>query len=116
MHIVRYLDPHDDQVRVGILDQDEIRELGVSSVSELLHLSLAELQRYVDSVDGPAISSKEISFPPFVDGRTEVWAGGVTYARSRDARVERATTRRSMSASINRRGPRSSSSQLPGGS
>ena len=64
--------------------------LGLSgSLADLLHLPLAELRSRVDSAENPR-SSGEVLAP--IDGQTEVWAAGVTYKRSEEARVEESAT------------------------
>lgn len=88
MHIIRYRRP-DGSIGVGRRDDDGgVVKLAVASVAELLRLSLADMRRVVEA-DGPADQAAEV-LPP-VDGRTEVWASGVTYERSREARVEEST-------------------------
>ena len=64
--------------------------LGLSgSLADLLHLPLAELRSRVDSAATPT-SAGEVLAP--IDGQTEVWAAGVTYKRSEEARVEESAT------------------------
>ncbi|WP_199727224.1 fumarylacetoacetate hydrolase family protein [Cryobacterium tepidiphilum] len=88
MHIIRYRRP-DGSTGVGTRDDaGSVSELPVASVADLLRLSLAELRALVEA-GGPAAEVAEV-LPP-VDGRTEVWASGVTYERSREARVEEST-------------------------
>jgi 2-dehydro-3-deoxy-D-arabinonate dehydratase len=67
-----------------------VRGLGAESVGELLRLSVGELrERCAAAESGPPMSAPlgGMLLPP-VDGRMEVWAAGVTYRRSREARVE----------------------------
>jgi len=44
-----------------------------------------------DAASGPAAASDAILLSP-IDGRTEVWAAGITYNRSRQARMEESAT------------------------
>jgi 2-dehydro-3-deoxy-D-arabinonate dehydratase len=87
-HVVRY--ESGGQVRVGVLDDGAVRPLaGVGSMAELLGRDLAAARSAVESAgDGPAVPVAEVRLLPPVDGLTEVWASGVTYERSMDARVE----------------------------
>jgi 2-dehydro-3-deoxy-D-arabinonate dehydratase len=58
----------------------------VSSLAALLRLSLAELRATVER--GGSAEADPVRLLPPVDERTEVWASGVTYVRSREARRE----------------------------
>lgn len=88
MHIVRFADV-DDDVHIGLSDGTALRVIpGVSRMADLLRLPLAELRRVVDAASGGRPVQGEVRLLPPVDGLTEVWASGVTYARSRQARME----------------------------
>jgi 2-dehydro-3-deoxy-D-arabinonate dehydratase len=93
MHLVRYL-TRDDGVRVGVRHDDTaVTPLpGVGSMSELLRLTGTELRAVVESA--PLRDSEDVAavrlLPP-LDGRGEVWCAGVTYERSRGARMEEST-------------------------
>lgn len=85
MHIVRYADG------VAVADATGISPIGgVASLAELLRLSRNEIRSLVASA-GPPLPAGEVRLLAPVDGRTEVWAAGVTYERSRAARVEEST-------------------------
>src|ERR1700730_16556979 len=89
MHLVRYRD--DSGVRVGLRHDDgSISRLPFGSVAELLRLRLDDL-RAATEAPGPATRADVCVLPP-VDGRMEVWASGVTYRRSREARMEESDT------------------------
>ena len=90
--IVRYASS--GQVRVGVLTGGEVRPVpGVESMAALLALSLAEARAAVLAAAGEApVPVAEVRLLPPVDGLTEVWASGVTYERSMDARVEESQT------------------------
>jgi 2-dehydro-3-deoxy-D-arabinonate dehydratase len=60
----------------------------VASVAELLTQPLARVRELTDTATQRPAESGQVTLLPPVDGRTEVWASGVTYLRSRDARVE----------------------------
>jgi 2-dehydro-3-deoxy-D-arabinonate dehydratase len=89
MRIIRYLDA-EDRPAVGVADDDgRVRPLPVPSLADLLSAPLADIRATVESA---AAATPLPGGPPRVlapvDGRTEVWASGVTYQRSREARVE----------------------------
>ena len=86
-HLVRYLTDADPRPRVGIREADGVRPLEVASLSALLGLSAAEMRAMVDGAAEAALSEVATLLPP-ADGRMEVWAAGVTYRRSREARLE----------------------------
>ncbi len=88
--IVRFTDA-EGAVRVGLRGTDDgIRELaGVTRVAELLRLPLGQLRKRVEQAPPTAThQAADVTLLPPVDGHTEVWASGVTYARSREARGE----------------------------
>jgi 2-dehydro-3-deoxy-D-arabinonate dehydratase len=62
---------------------------GASSLAELLRLPLAEFRGRIAAA-GPTVESSRILAP--IDAQTEVWAAGVTYKRSEEARVEESAT------------------------
>jgi 2-dehydro-3-deoxy-D-arabinonate dehydratase len=85
MLIIRY--ETGGSTHVGVAEDDgTVRRLGVPTLGLLLQRPLAEIRALVEQPssveDGPVRP-----LPP-VDGRTEVWASGVTYVRSREARRE----------------------------
>jgi 2-dehydro-3-deoxy-D-arabinonate dehydratase len=77
-------------VRVGVLDGGRVFELdGVDSLAMLWSLPLASLrERLARPADGAGSPIGDVEVLAPVDGRTEVWACGVTYEISREARVE----------------------------
>ncbi|MDX2972533.1 fumarylacetoacetate hydrolase family protein [Kribbella solani] len=88
MHLVRYLSPVDGRPIPGVRTGDSVAPLeGVNSFAELLRLPLAELQTAVGKV-GAELPAAGLTFLPPLDGRGEVWCAGVTYERSRGARME----------------------------
>ena len=84
MHLVRYRGRQGVGVGVGSAI-GVVRALPFSAFGELLHLELDELKA---AVAGAAPSSQQVRPLPPVDSRMEVWASGVTYRRSREARME----------------------------
>lgn len=86
--IVRYATA-DEAASLGVLDGDALRPLDATSISSLLRLRVDEIRRLVESASTSlAADPTTVSLLPPVDGLTEIWASGVTYKRSRDARVE----------------------------
>jgi 2-dehydro-3-deoxy-D-arabinonate dehydratase len=88
--IVRYRTGEAGPAQVGIRDGGQIVALpGVNSLAELWSLPLAEIRERVGQ-RGTARQARpeEVTLLPPIDGRTEVWAAGVTYESSRQARVE----------------------------
>lgn len=89
VEIVRYADRRDRSVRVGVLADGQVRPLtDVAGVADLLRMPASELRSRVEAAGGAPTTVAEVCLLPPVDGRTEVWAAGVTYERSKDARVE----------------------------
>ncbi|MBF8190997.1 fumarylacetoacetate hydrolase family protein [Nonomuraea sp. K274] len=88
MQIVRFTSPLTGADAVGIDDGEQVVELsGITTVGELLRLSSDELRDRCAGADGPAHPSGSVRRLAPVDGLMEVWAAGVTYRRSREARV-----------------------------
>ncbi|KHK99033.1 hypothetical protein LK09_07350 [Microbacterium mangrovi] len=67
---------------------DEYSPLG-STLSELLRLPAHEARDRVERARGALVRPDRVLAP--IDPPQEVWAAGVTYARSRDGRIEEAT-------------------------
>ena len=91
-HLVRHL--ADGVPRVGVRSDGVVRPVpGVGSMAELLGQSLAAARDRVLAAAGePGVPVADVRLLPPVDGLTEVWASGVTYERSMDARVEESQT------------------------
>jgi 2-dehydro-3-deoxy-D-arabinonate dehydratase len=85
MHIVRYRRSDDATPRVGVRTDGVVRSLPVASIAALLDSRLADI-RALTSEPGDVVEDARLLAP--VDGATEVWAAGVTYLRSREARME----------------------------
>jgi 2-dehydro-3-deoxy-D-arabinonate dehydratase len=94
--IVRYRAAGSGQSAVGLLDGDTIRPFAADSdlgtITGILQLTSADLAPALDaartSEASIPIGNVEILAP--ID-QQEVWASGVTYRRSRDARMEEST-------------------------
>ena len=90
MHIVRYAENDTRRVRVGTLQDGRVTPLEqVDTMADLLARPLEDLRALVPSQSsGASRPVTEVRLLPPVDGLTEIWASGVTYERSMDARVE----------------------------
>lgn len=75
-------------VGVGISRGGQVRGLP-GTLAALLRLPLAELKSRLDAAEAPTDAGPTLA--P-IDGETEVWAAGVTYKRSEEARVEESAT------------------------
>jgi 2-dehydro-3-deoxy-D-arabinonate dehydratase len=92
--IVRFADDS-GTIRTGVADgSGAIRAFeGAPRVADLLRLSTDELRALVEGTSaGPAVFAEGgvVPLPP-LDGLMELWAAGVTYERSREARVAEST-------------------------
>jgi 2-dehydro-3-deoxy-D-arabinonate dehydratase len=90
--VVRHLDPETGRAAVALAAQDEdaitqVHPLHVPDMAFLLRSDRATWERQCDA----ALRTAPVAAGPLlapVDGLTEVWAAGVTYRHSRDARHE----------------------------
>ena len=92
--IVRFADDS-GTIRTGVADgTGAIRTFdGRRRIADLLRLPAGELRSLVESAaEGPAVFAEGdvVQLPP-LDGMMELWAAGVTYERSREARVAEST-------------------------
>lgn len=93
MRLVRYVTDGRPDPAVGVESEDGIRRINAPSVSSLLSLPLAEIRALAeDARSGPAVAPGAASLLAPIDGRIEVWAAGVTYRRSRQARIAESAT------------------------
>ena len=88
--IVRYR-TSDDDVRVGIQREANVTPLNMA-LSELLHLPLRDFRARVEDAGRQERTDRLTHLLAPIDGETEVWAAGVTYKRSEEARVEESAT------------------------
>lgn len=92
MHLVRY--DRGDGPRVGVRREDSITPVsGVRSMAELLAMRLDELRSTLESASGEPVDVTSARLLAPLDGRAELWCAGVTYARSRGARMEESAER-----------------------
>jgi 2-dehydro-3-deoxy-D-arabinonate dehydratase len=90
MRLVRYREPNSEP-RLGLVEPDDptrIRELGTSDPLEALRGGRETTGRTIEALD-----AETVELPPPLELLTpivppETWAAGVTYERSRDARVD----------------------------
>jgi 2-dehydro-3-deoxy-D-arabinonate dehydratase len=78
----------DRAVRVGVLDGDTVTELAAAgALRDLLALPLNRIRDICANPGGATTPVAGVELLAPVDGRMEVWAAGVTYERSRTARM-----------------------------
>jgi 2-dehydro-3-deoxy-D-arabinonate dehydratase len=89
MFITRYLDDS-GQPAVGIDSTQGLRPLrGCRTLGQLLRLPLTDIRSMCEQdLSAAEPAGRDARRLPPVDGRMEVWAAGVTYRRSREARVQ----------------------------
>jgi 2-dehydro-3-deoxy-D-arabinonate dehydratase len=82
----------DGETAIGVLDDAALGDpramvtpLAVASLADLLAEPLSRIREIFSDLDGKPVPLAALLAP--VDGRTEVWAAGVTYERSRTARM-----------------------------
>jgi 2-dehydro-3-deoxy-D-arabinonate dehydratase len=76
------------EARVGVLDGGSVTELAAAgSLGELLALPLNRIREACAHPGGARTPAADVELLAPVDGRMEVWAAGVTYERSRTARM-----------------------------
>jgi 2-dehydro-3-deoxy-D-arabinonate dehydratase len=90
VNIVRYRTRQSAEPSIGLHEDGTVAELtGVPSLAWLWTLPLDALRALLaDGPSGGRVPLEDVELLPPVDGRTEVWAAGVTYETSREARVE----------------------------
>ena len=85
--------------RVGVIDENAASAngsragsvttlTGSPALADLLALPVSELRDLLGVTGGEQVPLDSVELLAPVDGRTEVWAAGVTYERSRDARID----------------------------
>ena len=87
MHLVRYDSGNGPQV--GVRRDDSITPVsGVGSMADLLAMPHEDLRATVESASAAPVPVSSVRLLAPLDGRAELWCAGVTYARSRSARME----------------------------
>ncbi|MEU8105411.1 fumarylacetoacetate hydrolase family protein [Nonomuraea muscovyensis] len=88
MRIVRFTHPRTGTDAIGVENGEHIVELsGAATIGELLRTPVERLRERCERADGPQHPAGSVRRLAPVDGQMEVWAAGVTYRRSREARV-----------------------------
>ena len=88
MQLIRFRVGGDSAPLIGMLDGGVVTSLrGVATMAGLLTLPLSQIRELCVDPGGDEIPLSGVSLLAPVDGTTEVWAAGVTYERSKDARV-----------------------------
>lgn len=91
MKLVRYR-LADGDVRSGVVTEGgELRVLDVDGLYVLASVPKAQLREFIQNRMGAVVVDEVVREAP-IDGETEVWASGVTYLRSRQARQEESST------------------------
>lgn len=88
MRLIRFLaeDAEDGEEKAGVLEGDMVRPLTVvPALAGLLAQPLSRIREICAEAGGSPLRPAALLAP--LDGRTEVWAAGVTYERSRTARM-----------------------------
>lgn len=95
MSLCVYRTHENGQSRLGLIQSDHVIDVGAAGgpdrMAQALEMSSAQLEsvlRSISDLPGLPLSSVHLKAP--VDWQ-EVWAAGVTYMRSRDARMEEST-------------------------
>lgn len=90
MHIVRYVERDGGSPGLGVLEDGQVAPVDdLSGFADLLALDLDEARTRLESAGSrPPLGLERVLLLPPADGLVEVWASGVTYERSMDARVE----------------------------
>jgi 2-dehydro-3-deoxy-D-arabinonate dehydratase len=85
VRLIRFL-AEDGEEKAGVLEDDLVRPLtAVPVLAGLLARPLSQIREICADPGGSPVRPAALLAP--VDGRTEVWAAGVTYERSRTARM-----------------------------
>jgi 2-dehydro-3-deoxy-D-arabinonate dehydratase len=88
MHLMRYLNRTGGGARLGVVDGGIVRPIGAGTLGALLARPAGAIREVLERPGVDALRAVEITALPPVDGRMEVWAAGVTYFRSKLARME----------------------------
>jgi 2-dehydro-3-deoxy-D-arabinonate dehydratase len=92
VELIRYTVGDAGEAFVGVrFDDGRVRRIG-AAMWQLLQLTAAEMRAAIEAASGPWEQESLRMLPP-IDGLTEVWASGVTYRRSREARAEESVVR-----------------------
>jgi len=88
MSIVRYAGA-DGRPEVGVRQNDRVHPIAGADLASLLRLADGELRQQLHAAAaGESLPLSGLTLLAPIDGRTEVWGAGVTYFRSREARMQ----------------------------
>jgi 2-dehydro-3-deoxy-D-arabinonate dehydratase len=89
MELVRFSDAS-GRAQAGVTQDGFVCAVAATDMAELLRLPLPDLRGRMDDAlaAGVRMPLADVTLLAPIDGRTEVWGAGVTYLRSREARVE----------------------------
>ena len=89
MDIIRFTTGADAGPRVGLTNGESVSELRTASLAELLREPAADIRRRLQEGGGSGArhALAEVTLLAPIDGRTEVWAAGVTYELSQRERM-----------------------------
>jgi 2-dehydro-3-deoxy-D-arabinonate dehydratase len=96
VRLIRFRSSGQGEPQVGVLDENApgggaagpVTTLaGSPALADLLALPSSQLRDVLADPGGEPVPLDGVQLLAPVDGRTEVWAAGVTYERSRDARI-----------------------------
>lgn len=90
MHIIRHVHRDSGAPGLGTLEAGRVSPVaGLTGFADLLSLGLDEARARLEAADhAAAVPVESVMTLPPADGLMEIWACGVTYERSMDARVE----------------------------
>jgi 2-dehydro-3-deoxy-D-arabinonate dehydratase len=90
VHIIRYAHRDSGRLGIGSVSDGRIAPVpGLTGFADLLSLDLREARSRLEDADhSRSLPLEAVMTLPPADGLVEVWASGVTYERSMDARVE----------------------------
>ena len=86
MRLIRFLSG-EGRPLAGVLDGNITTLAAVPTLGALLALPLSRIREICEAPGGETVSGERAGLLAPVDGRTEVWAAGVTYERSLAARM-----------------------------
>jgi 2-dehydro-3-deoxy-D-arabinonate dehydratase len=87
VRLIRFRSGDGGEPLAGVLDGDITAFGAVPSLGALLAQPLAAIREICQAPGGVTVTAGQAELLAPVDGRTEVWAAGVTYERSRTARM-----------------------------
>ena len=91
MPLCRFRAVEGDEPRLGLIRDDLVFDLatggGPTTLGEALSMTVEALREAIEAVDVPGAPVADVTLLAPIDEQ-EVWAAGVTYLRSRDARME----------------------------